>query len=73
MTLTCGSQCLRLTVNVQIGFPRLILQEFIKLGDQIYELNYRGSNPELEINWETKNVILHFKKDILELESFLKS
>jgi len=49
------------------------LQEFIKLGDEIYELNYRGSNPELEINWETKNVILHFKKDILELESFLKS
>ena len=30
--LTCDSQRLRLMVNVQIGFPGLILQEFIKLG-----------------------------------------
>lgn len=42
-TLTRGSQRLRLTVNVQIGLPGPILQEFIKLEDQIYELNYRGT------------------------------
>ena len=43
-TLTRDSQRLRLTVNVQIGFPGPILQGFIKSGDQICELNYKGSN-----------------------------
>ena len=43
MALTSGSQRLRLTVNVQIGLPGPILQGFIKLGDQICELNYRGT------------------------------
>ena len=32
VALTCGSQRLRLIVNVQIGLPGSILQEFIKLG-----------------------------------------
>ena len=41
MALTRDNQRLRLTVNVQIGLSGLILQEFIKLGDQIYKLNYR--------------------------------
>ena len=49
-TLTRDSQRLRLTVNVQIGFPGPILQGFIKSGDQICELNYKGSNPKLKIN-----------------------
>ena len=43
MALIRGRQRLRLTVNVQIGLQRPILQEFIKMGNQIYELNYRGS------------------------------
>jgi len=43
VALTSGSQRLRLTVNVQIGLPGPILQGFIKLGDQICELNYRGT------------------------------
>jgi len=47
-TLTRGSQRLRLTVNVQIGLPGSILQGFIKLGDQICELNYRGTKSEIE-------------------------
>jgi len=34
---------LRLTVNVQIGLSGPILQGFIKLRDQICELNYRGT------------------------------
>jgi len=42
-TLIRGSQRLRLTVNVQIGLSGPILQEFIKLGNQICELNYRGT------------------------------
>jgi len=46
-TLTRGSQRLRLTVNVQIGLLEPILQGFIKLGDQIYELNYRGTKSEI--------------------------
>ena len=33
MTLTRGSQRLRLTVNVQIGLSGSILQGFIKMGD----------------------------------------
>ena len=47
VTLTRGSQRLRLTVNVQIGFSEPILQRFIKLENQICELNYK----------ETKSVI----------------
>ena len=43
MVVTRGSQRQRLMVNVQIGLPGPILQEFIKLEDQIYELNYRGT------------------------------
>ena len=43
MVLTHDSQHLRLRVNVQIGLPGPILQGFIKLGDQICELNYRGT------------------------------
>ena len=46
--LTRGSQRLRLTVNVQIGLPRPILQGFIKLKDQICELNYRGTKSEIK-------------------------
>ena len=46
-TLTRGNQRLRLTVNVQIGLSIPILQRFIKLGDQIYELNYRGAKSEI--------------------------
>ena len=46
-TLTRGSQRLRLTVNIEIGLPRSILQGFIKLEDQICELNYRGSKSEI--------------------------
>ena len=48
MTLTRGSQRLRLTVNIQIGLPGPILQGFIKLRDQICELNYRGTKSEIE-------------------------
>ena len=47
MALTRGSQRLRLTVNVQIGFPGPILQGFRKLGDQICELNYRRTKYEI--------------------------
>ena len=45
--LTRDSQRLRLTVNVQIGLPGPILQEFIKLEDQICELNYRETKSEI--------------------------
>ena len=48
VTLTHDSQRLRLTVNVQIGLPEPILQGFIKLEDQICELNYRGTKFEIE-------------------------
>ena len=41
--LTRGSQCPILTVNVQIGLSGSILQGFIKLEDQICELNYKGT------------------------------
>jgi len=41
VALTRDRQCLRLTINVQIGLSRPILQGFIKLGNQICELNYR--------------------------------
>ena len=44
MALTRGNQRLRLMVNVQIGLPGPILQGCIKLGDQICELNYKGTN-----------------------------
>ena len=43
VVVTRGSQRQRLMVNVQIELPGPILQEFIKLGDQICELNYRGT------------------------------
>ena len=43
MALTRDSQRRRLTVNVQIGLPGPILHGFIKLGDQIFELNYTGT------------------------------
>ena len=43
VALTRDSQRLRLTVNIQIGLPEPILQGFIKLGNQICELNYRGT------------------------------
>ena len=45
--LTRGSQRLRLTVNVQIGLLGPILQGFIKLRDQICELNYRGTKSKI--------------------------
>ena len=47
VTLTRGSQRLRLTVNVQIGLSGSILHGFIKLGDQICELNYKGTKSEI--------------------------
>jgi len=48
VVLTHDSQHLRLRVNVQIGLPGPILQGFIKLGDKICELNYRGTKSESE-------------------------
>ena len=48
VTLTRGSQRLRLTVNIQIGLSGPILQEFIKSGDQICELNYKGTKSVIE-------------------------
>ena len=48
MTLTGDSQRLRLTVNVQIGLLGPILKRFIKLGDQICELNYMGTKSVIE-------------------------
>jgi len=51
VTLTHGSQRLKLMVNVQIGLSGPILQGFIKLEDQICELNFKGTkSPKLEIN-----------------------
>ena len=47
MTLARDSQRLRLTVNVQIGLHGPILQRFIKLRDQICELNYRGTKSKI--------------------------
>ena len=47
MALTRDRQCLRLTINVQIGLPGLILQGFIKLRNQICELNYRKTKSEI--------------------------
>jgi len=44
-TLTRGSQ--RLTVNIQIGLLGPILHGFLKLGNQICELNYRGIKSEI--------------------------
>ena len=49
VALTHGSQRLRLTVNVQIRLPWPILQGFIKLGDQMYELNYKGTKIEIGV------------------------
>ena len=49
MTLTGDSQRLRLTVNVQIGLPGPILQGFIKLGDQMCELNYKWTKIEIGV------------------------
>jgi len=46
-TLTRDSQRLKLTVNVQIELPGPVLQGFIKLGDQICELNYRGTKSKI--------------------------
>jgi len=48
VTLTRGSHSLRLMVNVQIELTRPILQGFIKLGDQIYKLNYRRTKSKIE-------------------------
>ena len=60
MALTCCSQRLRLTVNVQIGLLGPILQGFIKLSDQICELNYRGAKSEIGDKLGTKSAILPF-------------
>ena len=46
-TLTRGSQRLGLMVNIQIWLPGPILQGFIKLEDQICELNYKGTKSEI--------------------------
>ena len=56
--LTRDSQRLRLTVNVQIGLPGPISQGFIKLEDQIYELNYRGTKSIIEDKVGTNFAIL---------------
>ena len=67
MTLTRGSQHLGLTVNVQIGLPGLILQRFIKLGDQIYELNYRGTKSKIKDKiW---NQFYNFAKKLIKLKN----
>ena len=47
MALTRGSQRLRLTVNIQLTRSGPTLHEFIKKGDQICELNYRGTKCEI--------------------------
>ena len=47
VVLTRDRQRLRLTVNVQIGLSGPILQGFIKLEDQICELNYRRTKFEI--------------------------
>ena len=60
VSLTCCSQRLRLTVNVQIGLLGPILQGFIKLSDQICELNYRGAKSEIGDKLGTKSAILPF-------------
>jgi len=57
-TLTRGSQRLRLTVNVQIGLPGPILKRFIKLGDQICELNYTGTKSVIYIIIQTRPWLL---------------
>jgi len=67
MILTCGSQRLRLTVNVQIGLPGLILQRFIKPGDQIYELNYRGTKSEIKD--KIGNQFYNFAKKLIKLKN----
>jgi len=58
---------LRLTVNVQIGLSGPILQGFIKLRDQIYELNYRGTKSEIEDKLKNQSVTLryYFKEVII--------
>ena len=61
VTLTRGSQRLRLTVNIQIGLPGPILQGFIKLRDQICELNYRGIKFEIEDKLENQKYNFAFK------------
>jgi len=48
VALTHDSQHLRLMVNIQIGLLEPILQGFIKLEDQICELNYRGTKCKIE-------------------------
>jgi len=61
-TLTRGSQCVRLMVNVQIGLPGPILQGFIKLEDQICELNYRGTKSEIKDKLEDQKYNFTYKK-----------
>ena len=66
--LTRGSQRLRLTVNVQIGLPGSILQGFIKPRDQICELNYRGTKPE--IGDKVEDQFCNFAKKLRENNNF---
>ena len=47
-TLTHGSQRRCLTVNVQLRHLGSTLQDFIKQGDPICELNYRGTKCEIK-------------------------
>ena len=46
-TLTRDIQRQRLMVNVQLMHPGLTLHKFLKKGDQICELNYRGTKCEI--------------------------
>ena len=56
VTLTRGSQRLRLTVNIQIRLPGSILQGFIKLGNQICELNYRRNKSKIRDKLRDQNL-----------------
>ena len=47
-TLTHDNQDLRLTINIQIELPGLILQGFIKLRNQICKLNYKRTKSVIE-------------------------
>ena len=47
-TLTHDNQHLRLTINIQIELPGPILQEFIKLRNQICKLNYKRTKYVIE-------------------------
>ena len=62
VALTHDSQHLRLMVNIQIGLLEPILQGFIKLEDQICELNYRGTKIEIGVRLGDQKCNFTYKK-----------